>query len=241
MKILVTIFIALTISGCGWLDKYKPKTDISKKEETPALEQSTPAKPSTTFIDFKWIEAFYNSYNARMPRYDTVSVCSAHGCQHQQRYRLKSELLQELSLIMKQATDGPSEREALKKAIARIETVVGQATGTDKDKAWLSFRGNSDPGQLDCTDEAINITGYLIVMHRNGLIHHHAIHVPKSRFSLTIANHYGATIVDVKTLETWIIDGNVGDNGEEPAILEESVWKGNSWPSFKIKLPWSKE
>jgi hypothetical protein len=77
------------------------------------------------------------------------------------------------------AKDAPSERRQISHAVALMQLVVGQQTGTavhqwtHRDKDILPNLG--DPTQLDCIDEAVNTWTYLTLMEHRGLFHFHRV------------------------------------------------------------------
>lgn len=184
--------------------------------------KSEPAK--TVTVEWNAIKNhYYSHHEVDLPKGNVVTVCSAHSCQKQTKIRLNDSFLSDLSNIMSESRDEASERNAIKKAVALFEAYVGNAIGTSKDRPGTDFFGSGDPTQLDSVDEATNVTSLLLVMADKGLLKYHGIKTPY--WKLVFGNQYAAIIQDLKTERHWIIDSNVGVNGDEPLVIELVKWK----------------
>jgi hypothetical protein len=169
----------------------------------------------------------YADFNARQPRGNTVTVCSAYGCRHQASFTFTRQDIASIRALMDATREGDAasgERKAIKKAVAWIEKRVGAATGTASDRAGLDFAGNGDPTQMDCVDEATNTTSYLTVLAANGLLRHHEVLRPMAKDAPLTWTHYFAVIREKGSGQRWAVDSFMGKNGEEPIIMEAEKW-----------------
>jgi hypothetical protein len=168
----------------------------------------------------------YLQFNAQAPQGNTVSVCSAHGCRHKSSFTFTHHDIATLSALMDahRGQTAAGERVAIKKAVAWIETRVGQATGTSGDRAGLDLAGGGDPGQMDCVDEATNTTSYLSVLAANGLLRHHVVLRPMAKDGVGRWTHYFAVIRETATGQRWAVDSFMYENGREPIVMEAERW-----------------
>ena len=170
-------------------------------------------------------ELHYREYNAKAPRGNTVTVCHAHGCQRQASFTFSNADISDLSTLMNyvRKSDTPAEeRRAIAYAIAWMEKRVGPSTGTANDRAGLGFMNS--PGQLDCVDETTNATSYMLVLQSNGLLRHHVVIRPYSKFTLFKWPHFAAMIKERRGGPVYAVDSGVGPNGSNPAITLASQW-----------------
>lgn len=170
-----------------------------------------------------------NTVSAPAPNGNTVTVCSAHGCQHQAPFTFTDNDLRHIALILEQERSQGSpqaERKAIGQAIAWIERRVGRATGTHRDRAGLGFLGSGDPSQQDCVDEATNTTSYLLVMQRAGLLRHHKVARPYAKGNMIMGKwlHYSAMIAERATGRKYAVDSFFYANGKPPIIMAASRW-----------------
>lgn len=169
----------------------------------------------------------YSQFDADVPKGNTVTVCSAHGCRHKTEFTFSRRDIARIRAAMDRARrDGSpaGERQAIRKAIAWMEDRVGRETGTVADRAGLDFLGAGDPTQMDCVDEATNTTSYLSVLAANGLLRHHEVLRPMAKDAPLRWTHYFAVIRDKTTGQRWAVDSFMYANGREPIIMEAEEW-----------------
>ncbi len=213
----------------GWFDKVKNVfTSASPKpaEVKPSVSQPvTAAKPVMVPNDHAYddINAHYGKYGAARPRGLRATVCSAYGCKTQQKFTFSDRFIEAMKKLYTDlgVSDGFSERQFIKKAIAAMEKESMVSLGLKDDRPSIDLFGNGDPGQLDCVDEATNSTSFLLILNDAGLIKHHRILGPIWKGGLTRWTHYAALIEDRKTKVQYAIDSGVTKQGGEPYIIEE--------------------
>lgn len=223
------LFITLLLTGCGWFDLGKPKQP--DKAPSPIVKESIPEVPAKVKknlnlrIDFFNIESHMSNYHgAKLPQGNTITVCSAHGCQFDQKFSFRSEHLADLAKIFENVNSAADERIAISKALAQIEMIVGPATGTNKDRISTDAWGSGDKTQLDCVDEATNVTSYLIVLLENNILQYHNIMAPTWKGGIFTWTHYVAKIQDATNKEYYVIDAGYRPASGEPKILKEKDW-----------------
>ena len=173
----------------------------------------------------------YVDFTTRPPHGNTVHVCHAYGCKMQTRFRFTDADIAELGQIMtktRKADTPAEERRAVAYAIGWIETRVGKAIGTDKDRPGMDFTASGDPTQQDCVDEATNTTSYLLVLQHNKLLRHHTVGTPFSKENLLrgVAGwpHWTAVLKENASPQNWAVDSWIYANGENPAVVEVEKW-----------------
>ena len=171
----------------------------------------------------------FQFFETGAPKGNTVTVCSAYGCQHQTPFTFTDNDIQQIALIMdrERSDESPAaERRAIGEAIAWIERRVGRATGTDRDRPGLDFFGSGDKRQQDCVDEATNTTSYLLVMERHGMLTHHKVSRPIAKGNMILGKwpHWGAMIEERATGRRYAVDSFFYENGKPPVIMASSRW-----------------
>lgn len=174
-------------------------------------------------------ELHFEFFKTVAPKDDTVTVCSAYGCQHQTLFTFTENDIRQIAVIMDEARasdTAEAEREAIRQAIAWIERRVGKSTGTDRDRPGLDFFGSGDRRQQDCVDEATNTTSYMLVMERYALLHHHKVVRPMAKGNLILGQwpHWGAMIEERATGRKYAVDFFFYANGKPPVIMTAAKW-----------------
>jgi hypothetical protein len=160
------------------------------------------------------------------PTPEDFTVCSNHGCDRVSRVHLQPAAWRQVS-----AAFGPppataaEEREAIRRAVATLETVVGDLAGTANDRGGNAF-GSGLPGfQLDCVDESVNTTTYLELLAHAGLLRWHSVEERANRAWLQGSwPHWTAVIREEATGTEWAVDSWFFDNGRPPAIVTLDAW-----------------
>ena len=170
----------------------------------------------------------------QVPSMDGFSICMGGGCAEIRHVSLTEQEWLVISSIFAQTAGTPDagqERDMISRAIAALEKIVGDKTGTATDLAGTF--GNSDhPGQLDCNDEAINSTTYMRLMRQKGLIKLHEVEDMRTRnFFFTGWPHSTAVIHDIATKERYAVDSWFYDNGHPATIVPFSQWKSGYTPA----------
>lgn len=153
--------------------------------------------------------------------------CHGYGCKFKTPTTLSKK---EWSAITKAFTPKAKtpeiEREHIKKAIAKFETIVGEKNGTNKD-TYGTFIELGDK-QLDCVDESTNTTTYLAMLEEQGFLKFHALRPPAVRLPIIHAGrwpHQTATIEETASQTRYVVDSWFHDNGFAPEIVTLDEWK----------------
>jgi hypothetical protein len=169
------------------------------------------------------------------PEPERFQHCHGYGCQYKTEIALTEKDWKEISKTMKKAKDASAERLNIKKAIGMFETKVGAIAGTSTDIHGTFKKLGRD--QLDCSDESLNTTMYLVMMDKKGLLKFHAPSAPDGRVPIIHSGfwpHRTATIVEKETGTVYAVDSWFWDNGQPAEIVPLDKWKAGWKPdNFK--------
>lgn len=195
-----------------WAEAREERRDEQDRKE---YEAEKSEKPSVYLRD---IAGVFTDYNLIMPNGNRIRFCSAFTCTHKQIYRLSADDLRAAKGFLDDAWTPRGEREGLEKALQELEKRMGPALGVDRDKQGGSFWANGNPGQMNATDEALNVTSILLVMYRYELIRYHDLERPQWKGGALYP-----VIRDRRTGERFGIDAGYRDHGGEIKIFP---WRG---------------
>lgn len=164
------------------------------------------------------------------PRPERFTMCYHGTCADIAEVHLAKPQWQAIRALFTPESTPAEERAAIRQAIAQLETMVGQLTGTEVDKAG-TFEHLGEPGQLDCIDESTNTSFYLQMMANDRLLHWHSVEDRVTRgFFLFGWPHTTAVIRDTRSNERYAVDSWFLDNGQPPYILPLSQWEDGWTP-----------
>ncbi|MDT8404950.1 hypothetical protein [Sulfuriflexus sp.] len=165
------------------------------------------------------------------PRPSRFSICYHGTCEDVTEVQLNDEQWRSIRLQFANNHSPQQERENIRRAIARLETMVGKITGTHVDKA-MTLPHLGEEGQLDCIDESINTTFYLMMMANDDLLRWHEVETRKTRgFFLFGWPHTTAVIRERQSGRKFAVDSWFLDNGEPPYILPLEQWQDGWEPA----------
>lgn len=157
----------------------------------------------------------------------SLQVCTDYECDHRVRIQLQPQQRQHIQQLFAGVNSPDDERARIARYIAFMETVVGQATGTWRDRA------RNDPladprGQLDCIAESTNTDRYLQFLDSQGLLRWHEPMPREVRHLWLVRTHWTAVIADRQTGERLAVDSWFRDNGQPPLIVALDDWRSGS-------------
>ena len=81
------------------------------------------------------------------------------------------------------------------------------------------------PGQLDCVDEALNATSFLMMFGKSGWMHFHQVRGPVTRgFFVSGWPHTAAGMAEKGSGDFYVVDSWFFDNGAPASIVPRSLW-----------------
>ncbi len=178
---------------------------------------------NTTFLD---------RYADQDPTTASILECHGFSCSQTSRASLSRESWRRIAArFVPRAKDAQSERRQIAHAVALMQLLVGQQTGTavhqwtHRDKDILP--NLSDPTQLDCIDEAVNTWTFLTLMERGGLFHFHR--VAKLSGAGSLIDPRNTAVLEEIGGGYFAIDPALVDVGVPPPIIPLDSWIAH-WP-----------
>jgi hypothetical protein len=155
------------------------------------------------------------------PRFD---VCVDYHCDIHRPVSLSPTEWGEIRhLFTPPAPHARSERRQIKQAVARLEQLVGEKTGTWRDLKENDGEG-SEIGQLDCIAESLNTTRYLRLMTEDKLLKWHRVTDRQQRNPWFFGAHWTAVIEERSNQQRYTVDSWFNANGEPPVVQTLSAW-----------------
>jgi hypothetical protein len=160
------------------------------------------------------------------PTPDVFSVCFNHSCQTVETHSITRQEWQRFVTPLETPNESAEkERDAVARAIAIMEQIVGPKTGTGQDLGE-NLRGLLKTGQMDCIDESTNTTTYLYMLEQAGYLKWHTLADRSTRFGIFAGMPHTTAVIEDNTTHTrYAVDSWFFDNGKPPAIIKLSAWK----------------
>lgn len=150
------------------------------------------------------------------------TVCHGNGCRVRSEASLAgAQWRQVMGLFNGHAQSPGPERIRISRAIAMIEAIVGEETGTHTDYGENVYK-YYDQGQMDCVDETINASLYLRFLEEGGALSWHAVAEPQRRGFFW--PHSAAVVKEIQSGDRCAVDSWFYKNGEEPVIVPVEDW-----------------
>lgn len=165
------------------------------------------------------------NYRTLEPEPAAFELCFNHGCIDRAVIRLEEhQWAQVRARFMPSPASAAEERLRIAEAVALLEAMTGEQAGTSADIGG-TFAGFLHDKQLDCIDESINTSTYLILLRQAGLLRWHVLANPASRgYFLLGWPHATAVVVETETAKAYAVDSWFHDNGHPPAVVPLYDW-----------------
>ena len=160
-----------------------------------------------------------------------LDVCYNFGCNDKASVELAENDLELIRRMFHHPASAEDERASIRQAIAWMEQIVGRKLPTANDVARNYQKGMAESGQMDCIDESINTTGYLLFLQRHGLLHWHEVVERAFRAPFLFDQHWSAQIRERRSGRRYVVDSWFGANGEPPLIQPLEDWQRKRPPS----------
>ena len=157
--------------------------------------------------------------------------CFDFGCKSQKEVSFGESQWREIMAIFdRQPLDSAGEKQAIRKAVALMESFSGELVGTSLDKAG-NYPGYDLEKQHDCIDESTNTYQYLKAIEELDLMKWHKV-APKKRRIVWFISHWTAVIEEVQSKQLFAVDSWYRDNGQPPYIQKLEDWEDkNDFPA----------
>jgi hypothetical protein len=150
--------------------------------------------------------------------------CYDFGCKSNQEIYYNAQQWSDIKqLFTSAALTADQEKQAIRKAIAKMESFSGEIAGTSLDKAG-NYPGYDIIKQLDCIDESTNTFQYLSALEDLKLLKWHKVE-PKKRRTRWFFDHWTAVISENTSNQKFAVDSWYRDNGEPPYIQPLQDWQ----------------
>ena len=122
------------------------------------------------------------------------------------------------------ARSAVEERDMIRRAVAVLEHIAGTQTPTFRDRGRNPIVDDW-PGQMDCIDESMNTKRYLDLLQERNLLRWHRVTDRAYRAPHLFDQHWAGQIIELETLDSYIVDSWFLDNGNMPYIQATSAWQ----------------
>lgn len=179
-------------------------------------------------------EAALKAHRVEVPKdYTRFQQCHAYGCREVDTIAFTKRDWKDIKKAFQpKAKSAEKERRQIAKAIAIFENKIGALNGTSADIHGTFKELGTE--QLDCVDESINTTTYLILLQNDGLLKYHEVYSPQTRVPPLVVvggwPHRTAVIAEKKTGETFAVDSWFWDNGKPAEVVPLKDWKAGWKP-----------
>jgi hypothetical protein len=162
--------------------------------------------------------------------------CHGFGCARHDHIALAPEEWESVRARFRPAApDAQSERRQVAEAVALLQRLVGERTGTSAHQ-WThrDFQIDDNPTgdltQLDCIDESVNTWTYLTLMAKDGLFKFHRVG-PLSAAGgiITFDFRNTAVLIEEPSGTLFAVDATLVDAAEPPPIFPLALWRAQ-WP-----------
>ncbi len=151
--------------------------------------------------------------------------CYDFGCKTTQELHYSAANWDEIKALFTPASvDSAAEKQAIRRAIATMERISGELSGTFRDKGG-NYPGSDIIRQMDCIDESTNTFQYLSALEELNLLKWHRVDPKQRRITWVFFTHWTATITELGSEQSFVFDSWYLDNGELPYIQPLTDWE----------------
>jgi hypothetical protein len=154
-----------------------------------------------------------------------VTICYNYDCNRTAHVRpAAGEWQTVVNQFKPPARSAAEERDMIRRAIAVLEHIAGTQTPTFRDRGRNPVVDDW-PGQMDCIDESMNTKRYLDLLQERNLLRWHRVADRAYRAPHLFDQHWAGQIIELETLDSYIVDSWFLDNGNMPYIQATSAWQ----------------
>ena len=153
-----------------------------------------------------------------------VTICYNYNCNRTAQVRPAADEWQTvINQFQPAAQSAAEERDMIRRAVATLESIAGTQTPTHLDRGRNPIVDDW-PGQMDCIDESTNTKRYLDLLQDHGLLHWHRVVERAYRAPYVFDQHWAGQIIELDTLDSYVVDSWHLDNGNPPYIQALNDW-----------------
>lgn len=173
---------------------------------------------------------FLARHGAQRPDPARLAVCWGYGCRLEREIDMTAAWAVVEGGFAEPAASADEERARIAQAVASWERAAAEATPIGHDRGG-TFEGLGEIGQLDCVDETINTTRFLVMLEDARLLRFHRTRMPDSRGAFVFGwPHTSAVLVEKASGERFAIDSWFHDNGRPAEVVPIELWKAGWAP-----------
>ena len=181
-------------------------------------------------------DSYLRLYAQSDPRPENFYECHGFHCARQDHIELAAAEWQGVRAVFSRpAADAQQERQQVAQALAQLQRLAGQRTGTAVHQ-WTRHGGPIDGNpagdltQLDCIDESVNSWTYLTMLARDRLLKFHRVG-PLSAAGSVLGFDYRNAAVLIANGDggLFAVDATLVDETEPPPIFPLALWRAQ-WP-----------
>lgn len=152
-----------------------------------------------------------------------VPICYNFNCRARATISIpQSEWSEVVDWFETPATTAEQERDQIRRAVGWLEVIAGRHTPIHLDRPQNDVAGGSH-GQMDCIDESLNVTTFLRLLEREGLLKFHRV-VDRAYRRTMWDQHWAGQIEDITTRERWVVDSWFHEYGMLPYVQTAHSW-----------------
>ncbi len=181
-------------------------------------------------------QQYFASKKVPEPTLERFPHCHGYGCQIIDSVKLSDSDWEDIEkFFLIKPKDAEQERKILENVIGFFEQKVGGLTGTAEDERGTFI--NVGRYQIDCVDESVNTSVYVLLLKEKGLVKFHDVEPPMIRLPIVGGGgwvHQTAVIRDIRTGDKFALDSWFHDNGQMAHAVPLGDWQ-TGWRPDKTK------
>lgn len=167
--------------------------------------------------------SYLKYYKVDEPEQLSTQVCRGYGCRIKDQVTFnKREWRYITAPLQTTPRNAADERERLRWVIGRFESAVGARNGTSAD--WPGTYMKLGDDQMDCSDESVNTSLYLLMLDQQKLLRYHTVGKAAGRFP----PHLTAVVIEKNSGQPFALDSWFHFNGVRAEVVPLDEWKA-SW------------
>ena len=177
------------------------------------------------------LDHYLGHYQIQNPEVGGFTVCKSYGCKKTSWLSYTDAEWESIRAIFTPApVRADQERDRIRRAIGKMEQIIGSKNDTGRDNARNKIRG-AQGNQLDCIAEATNTTVALLLLEKEGLLRFHQTAAPQHHGFLQLQGpHHSASIIELGNGNHYAVDSWFHAGGKEPEIVTVEAWKSGFDP-----------
>ena len=177
---------------------------------------------------------FVEAYGEPNPDPQHLRLCHGYACRFVTPVGLLPEEWRAVSArFQPPAPSAAAERQQIGLAVAQLTVSASRHAGIAV-RQRRELINRNDPSQLDCVDETVNTTTYLMLLSRAGLLRWHRVGAPAHRGTLVTLDVANTPVLfENGTEKGFAVDTAFADPGLPPYIVPIETWLAAIIPEYR--------